>query len=80
MLSNLPPFEVFGQPFPTRLGRSLLAAKFRINGAVIAVATNHLESYPKDSVYRQQQMSIAEKVLTHKSNDGAFLMGDCKRC
>lgn len=76
ILSNLEPVEVFGQPFPTRLGRSLLVSKFHLNGLLVAVATNHLESYPRDKQFRDQQLQIARNILTEDQNDAVFLMGD----
>jgi endonuclease/exonuclease/phosphatase family metal-dependent hydrolase len=76
MLTMLRPMEVFTEAFPTRLGRSLLAAKFRIHGQVIVAATNHLESYPQDRPYREKQLRVAEETLRSQDNDAAVLMGD----
>lgn len=76
MLTCLRPIEVFGEAFPTRLGRSLLAATFKINGQVVVVGTNHLESYPQDRPYREKQIKVAENALCSKNNDAAILMGD----
>eukprot|EP01127_Copromyxa_protea_P008439 TRINITY_DN1938_c0_g1_i2.p1 TRINITY_DN1938_c0_g1~~TRINITY_DN1938_c0_g1_i2.p1 ORF type:complete len:173 (+),score=15.84 TRINITY_DN1938_c0_g1_i2:495-1013(+) len=75
ILTRLKTSAIFVSRFPTRLGRSLLGLKFKLNGQVVFVATNHLESYAKDRPTREQQLEVAKETLTSGS-DQAFLMGD----
>jgi len=79
MLSRLPLYDscsLSTQELPSTLGRSLLKAKFQINGENVLIATSHLESYDSNSNIRKQQLKVIYRILAEKNTDHAFMMGD----
>ena len=74
ILSRYPIVQTVWKILPGRQRRTVVIARIRVDGRILAVATTHMESLPTDGPVRAKQLDMMFSMLAKEKD--AVLMGD----